>query len=70
MHVCACVYVCAVGGVSVSMGVVTRMYLCLVQRMSVLVRNLASSDSKMMDVFTKGAPEKIAELCRPETGVP
>ncbi|KAL5475533.1 hypothetical protein EMCRGX_G025360 [Ephydatia muelleri] len=28
---------------------------------------LASSDSKMVDVYTKGAPEKIADLCRPET---
>ena len=37
--------------------------------MSVLVKNLASKDSKTVLVYAKGAPEKIAELCRPETGV-
>jgi magnesium-transporting ATPase (P-type) len=33
-------------------------------RMSVICKTLNSAH---MDVYTKGAPEKIAELCRPET---
>jgi cation-transporting ATPase 13A3/4/5 len=34
-------------------------------RMSVLCKAL---DRNCMDVYTKGAPEKIVELCKPETG--
>ena len=34
-------------------------------RMSVLCKSLGSD---YLDVYTKGAPEKIKELCRPETG--
>jgi magnesium-transporting ATPase (P-type) len=33
-------------------------------RMSVICKTL---NSDHMDVYTKGAPEKIAELCRPQT---
>ncbi len=35
-------------------------------RMSVLCKTL---NSDCLDVFTKGAPEKISELCRPETSI-
>ena len=37
--------------------------------MSVLVRYVSQKDSKSVIVYVKGAPEKIVQLCRPETGV-
>ena len=35
-------------------------------RMSVLCKSL---DKNCFDAYTKGAPEKIVELCKPETGI-
>jgi cation-transporting ATPase 13A3/4/5 len=35
-------------------------------RMSVLCKTL---DSDHLDVYCKGAPEKITELCKPETSI-
>ena len=36
-----------------------------VQRMTVVTKKKGSSH---FDIFVKGAPEKVASLCRPETG--
>lgn len=37
------------------------------QRMSVLVRALPTSDPKLLQVYVKGAPETIRRLCKPES---
>ena len=37
------------------------------QRMSVLVRSLPQTDPRRTDVFVKGSPEMISQLCLPDT---
>ena len=37
--------------------------------MSVLVKKLPTSDPKQVEVYVKGSPEKIKQLCLPETGM-
>lgn len=36
--------------------------------MSVLVKKLSSDDTKRVEVYVKGSPEKIHQLCKPESG--
>ena len=42
-------------------------FLSELQRMSVLVKKSPSDDAKQIEVYVKGSPEKIYQLCKPET---
>ena len=42
-------------------------FLSELQRMSVLVRKSTSDDDKQIEVYVKGSPEKIHQLCNPES---
>ena len=37
--------------------------------MSVLVKKLPSTDPKQVELYVKGSPEKIKQLCLQETGM-
>ena len=43
-------------------------FLSELQRMSVLVKKSPSDDAKRIEVYVKGSPEKIHQLCKPESG--
>jgi len=44
-------------------------FLSELQRMSVLVKKSPSDDAKRIEVYVKGSPEKIHQLCKPESGM-
>ncbi|KAL5499439.1 hypothetical protein EMCRGX_G010855 [Ephydatia muelleri] len=59
---------CPTQGGKVELGIVKQFtFASDLQRMSVLVRPVSHDDPKHMTVFVKGAPEKITQLCLPET---
>lgn len=42
-------------------------FLSELQRMSVLVKKLPVDDAKQTEIYVKGSPEKIHQLCKPES---
>ena len=44
-------------------------FLSELQRMSVLVRKSLCDDAKQTEVYVKGSPEKIHQLCIPESSM-
>ena len=44
-------------------------FLSELQRMSVLVKKSPSDDAKRIEVYVKGSPEKIHQLCKPESSM-
>ena len=44
-------------------------FLSELQRMSVLVKKSPSDDAKRIEVYVKGSPEKIHQLCKPDSSM-
>ena len=44
-------------------------FLSELQRMSVLVKKLPTDDAKQTEIYVKGSPEKIHQLCKPESSM-